>query len=161
MNSGAEYPASDDEVLRGLYGSLRAFAAVVGPREVAPDDLVHDAIVRTIGRGPLSSLDNPGAYLRRAILNAASNQRRRLGRKRRAVLRLVNETSLSAVDHYPTDLADLEALDPRARGVLYLREVEGYPYEAVAAHLGLSESNTRQIAARARAQLRLDLQEES
>lgn len=143
---------SDREILRSIYPQLRRFAAVVGPAEVAPDDLVHDALVRVMAKRSLGSLDHPIAYLRRAILSQASNERRRLGRRRKALLRLVSE--VEAVDVYPHDLGDLAALEPRVRAVLYLREVEGYGYAAIAEALGLTEANTRQTLHRAKRRLR-------
>lgn len=160
MSAQDDRSVTDEDLLRSLYAPLRAFAAVVGPREVAPDDLLHDAIVRTLRRGPLRDLDEPGPYLRRAILNEASNQRRRLGRRRAAFVRLAGGASSAARDAYPTDLSYLDRLDPRARAVVYLHDVDGYPYDHIAAELQLTEANTRQIASRARAQIRHHLQDQ-
>ena len=152
--------ASDDEaLLLAIYPSLRRFAAVVGPSEVPPDDLVHDAIVATLSRGPLSRLNDPLLYLRRTILNLAANHRRRFGRARRAAHLLVAGEA-DAADHYPSDLADLQALRPEARAVLYLQLVEGMPLPAVAATLGITHNAARQISSRARRALHRSLTEE-
>lgn len=153
-------PPSDEEILRSLYQSLRRFAAVIGPAEIGPDDLLHDAIVAVLRRHHLSSLDDPAAYLRRAMVNLASNQRRGLGRRRRAYLRAVEDRSgevgePARYDHYPHDMAILLSLEPRSRAVLYLREIEGAAYEDIAAQLGLTPSNARQIYHRALRALRL------
>lgn len=137
-----------------LYPTLRRFAAVVAPPEVAPDDLVHDALVAVLQRGPVSDLDDPGAYLRRSMLNLASNHRRRLGRNRRAMSRLSAAASSAASDHYPSDLDHLGALRPGARAVLYMQHVEGMSLRAIADVLGLGHAAVRQIAARARCVLR-------
>jgi RNA polymerase sigma-70 factor (ECF subfamily) len=144
---------TDEEVLRDVYGSVRAFAAVVAPREVAPDDLVHDAILRALRSGPLSRLDHPAAYLRRAVANEASNQRRRLGRARRAHERAAGGLEESAYDVYPTDLAHLDELDPEDRAVLFLHDVEGFSFAEIGRDLGLTEAAARQRASRARRRL--------
>jgi RNA polymerase sigma-70 factor (ECF subfamily) len=143
-----------EALLLRLYPSLRRFAAVVAPPEVAPDDLVHDALVAVLRRGPLSGLDDPGAYLRRSMLNLASNHRRRLGRARRAMSRLSADAPSAASDHYPSDLDHLGALRPEARAVLYMQHVEGMSLRAIAEALGLGHAAVRQIAARARLTLR-------
>lgn len=144
--------AGDRLLIDELYPALRRFAATVGSYDIEPDDLVQEAMARTLRTRNLSELDNPKAYLCRTIVNIASNQRRSFGRLRRALSR-VGEP-VSAVDAYPSDLDDLEALDPRARAVLYLVEVEGFPFDQVAPLVGISSANARKIAERSRRQLR-------
>lgn len=135
-----------------LYGPLRRFAAVVGPIEVDPDDLLQEAVAQVLRRRRLTQLDEPGAYLRRTMVNLASNHRRRFARRRRALGRL-SAVSRPAVDAYPSDLADLLRLTPKERAVLYLTEVEGYRYAEVGRMLGCSEAAARKRAGRARRRL--------
>lgn len=149
--------SDDRELFARLYESLRRFASVVGPIEVEPDDLVHDALVRTLQRRRLSDLDDAGAYLRAAIVNLASNQRRRLGRQRRALARVADPGTHR--DEYPSQVGYLLALSPDLRAALYLTEVEGWGSEAVGAALGCSAAAARQRVARARRQLRDALDE--
>lgn len=144
--------AGDRLVIDELYPALRRFAATVGSYDIEPDDLVQEAMVRTLRTRGLSELDNPRAYLCRTIVNIASNQRRSFGRLRRALQRAGQDAV--TIDSYPSDLDDLEALDPRARAVLYLSEVEGYPFDQVADAVGISSANARKIAERSRRQLR-------
>ena len=151
----------DEEMLRSVYGDLRRFAAVVGPREIGPDDLLHEAIVRTLRSGPLDRLDHPVAYLRRAIVNEAANARRSLGRARRARLRLAGGERGSAADVYPTDLAHFDELEPTWRAVLFLHELEGFSYAEIGEQLDLSEANARQIASRARSKVRQHIEDAS
>lgn len=143
-----------------LYPGLRRFAAVVAPPEVAPDDLVHDALVAYLRRGSAGDVSDAGAYLRRMMLNLVSNHRRRLGRARRALGRLASGAPESASDHYPSDLSHLAALRPDARPVLYMQHIEGLPTAAIAAELGLSEAAVRKISSRARRALREYLDQE-
>jgi RNA polymerase sigma-70 factor (ECF subfamily) len=135
-----------------LYHSLRRFAAVVGPIEVDPDDLLQEAVARVLRVRRLTELDEPGAYLRRAIVNLASNHRRRLAVHRQAIVRL-GSGSETASDTYPSDLADLLRLPARERAVLYLSEVEGWRYAEVGRMLGCSEAAARKRALRARRRL--------
>jgi len=149
-----------DDVLFGrLYPGLRRFAAATGPHEVDPDDLVQEAVARTLRHHRLSDLDDAGAYLRRAIVNLAANHRRGLARWRAAVPRL-GQPERGAVAQYASDLADLMRLPPATRAVLYLVEVEGRSYADAAAAIGITEEAARARAARARKRLRLDLEGE-
>jgi RNA polymerase sigma-70 factor (ECF subfamily) len=145
--------SADDRVLIDeLYPKLRRFAATVGSYDIEPDDLVQESLVRTLRNRPLSDLDNPTAYLCRAMVNIASNQRRSFGRLRRALTRLGERDATP--DTYPSDLDDLEALEPRARAVLYLVEIEGLSFDQVASAVGVSNANARKIAERSRRRLR-------
>ncbi len=149
--------ATDASVVAELYGPLRRFAAVTAPVESDPDDLVQDALERALRRGPLSSLENPRAYLFRTILNGASNQRRGSGRARRALNRLAEPDG--ALPSYPSDVSELLRIPARQRAMLFLREVEGFTYPEIAVLLGISEASVRKASQRARAQLRIDLRE--
>jgi RNA polymerase sigma-70 factor (ECF subfamily) len=141
-----------------LYGSLRRLAAVVKPVELEADDLVQEAVVQTLARGPLCEHENPGAYLRRAIVNLAANHRRKLGRQRRAFLRLAQTSEEQAT--YPSDLQDLQRLKPFERGAVYLAVVEGSSHREIAEALGCTELAARARVSRALRKLRTSLEEE-
>src|SRR5690349_8828107 len=81
-------PVDDAGLFATLYPSLRAFAAVTGSVDVEPDDLVQEAVARTLRNHHLVDLDDAGAYLRRAIVNLAANRRRSMARYRLAFARL-------------------------------------------------------------------------
>ncbi len=152
-------PAQLDEESRlfaDLYGPLRRFAAVVGPIEMEPDDLLQEAIARVLRRRRLTDLDEPGAYLRRTMVNLASNHRRSLARERRALLRF-GGSSMTEGDVYPSDLDELLGLSPRERAVLYLSEVEGYRYAEIGELLGCSAVAARKRAMKARRHLYVQL----
>jgi RNA polymerase sigma-70 factor (ECF subfamily) len=144
---------AEDEVFRPIYPQLRRFAAVVAPMDVEPEDLLQDSLVQTLRRHRLSDLDNPAAYLRRAMVNLASNHRRRSHSRWRA-LRSLAASQTDVEETYPSDLADLEWLSPRQRAVLYLAEVEGFQFNEVADLVGCSEPAARMAASRARKRLR-------
>ena len=157
--TGAGIEKSERVLIAELYPSMRRFAAVVGPVEVDPDDLVQEAFVKNLEQGSFARLDNPGAYLRRSILNLASNHRRRLGRRHRALQRVVVPESYRP--SYPSDVAELLRLSPRARAVLYLISVEGQSFAEVAEVLDCSEPAARAAASRGRRRLRALLGEEA
>lgn len=145
---------ADEErlIVAAVYTPLRRFAAVVGPREVDPDDLVQEAFLKVLRRHRLTDLDHPLAYLRQTILNIASNQRRRFSRGNRVLGRLGVDQADDPT--YPSDLADLFALSHEARAVVYLADVEGYSYRDIALMVGCSEVSARKRASRARRHLR-------
>jgi RNA polymerase sigma factor (sigma-70 family) len=146
-------------VFRELYPKLLRYASVVADPGTEADDLVQEALATTMARQRLSDLDHPQAYLRRAILNCA------IDRQRHAVtLRRYAADRQDAAPHtpsYPSDLADLDHLDPRDRAILYLVHIEGLPYSEVAELTGESAENARLRASRARRQLRRTLLEEA
>lgn len=148
-------PLDGSLLFEELYPTLRRFAAVVADLDVDPDDLVQDALAATLARHELAELQQPSAYLKRAILNTATSHRRRAARLRGLLPRLVGETV--TVDAYPSDLAVLDELDPSDRAVLYLADVEGLPQTLIAEELGLTAAAVRKRASRARRQLRQTL----
>ncbi len=143
----------DRRIVEEAYARLRHFGAVIAPAGVEGDDLLQEALVRTLRKHRLGDLDQPIAYLRRVMVNVAANQRRRAGVRARVLGRLASDVQ-PVTDSYPSDLAELEALPPRARAALYLAEIDGYPYAAIGPMLGCSEAAARKSASRARRLLR-------
>src|SRR3954470_11298011 len=112
--------ASDTEVARALYRGWRRFAAVIGPLEAEPDDLVQEALARALRRRSLSGLDDPDRYVRVVMLRLASNARRHLAVERR--WRQRHRATVSSADTYPSDVTELARLAPSVRAVLFLVE---------------------------------------
>ena len=110
-------------------------------------------------RDVLLQLDKPTAYLRRTMFNLASNHQRRMGRRRRALSRVVVPDGF--VESYPSDVTELLRLSPKARAVLYLTAVEGRSHAEVADLLGCSEVSTRTVASRSKRRLRTAFSEEA
>jgi len=147
---------SERELITSLYPALRRIAAVAGSFDVEPDDLVQEALLHTLRKGSLSDLDNPLAFLRKTIVNLASNQRRSLGRRRNALGRLLLEETKWPT--YPTDIEAILDLPPRQRAILYLVEVEDVPYVEAAEQLGITTAAARMLANRARKRARVALE---
>lgn len=142
----------DTSLVRSLYPPLHRLACVVCPPERDPRDLVQDALERALRKGPLRDLDAPLAYLRRTIVNLAANERRGLGRLRRATPSLARADSVNP--SYPSDVSDLLALPPLDRAALWLTDVEDHPSAEVADILGCRPDAARARVSRARARLR-------
>lgn len=146
----------DAELFAGLYPSLRRFAGAVSSLGVDPDDLVQEAVARTLRRGPLAALDEPATYLRRAIVNLARNQHRDRSRRER-ILRSAAPPPGAHVDSYPSDFVDLSNLSVDQRAVLFLRFVEHRDTDDIAALLDLAPDAVRARSSRAIRALRLEL----
>ncbi len=131
---------------------------MVAPWDLDPDDVLHSALVRVLRTVRLNSIEEPVAYLRRSIVNHINSELRQRGTRRAAVRRLAVPDA--AVDHYPSDLADLQRLQPVDRAILYLHDVEGFGFDQVAELFGMSASRVRMRASRARSRLRKALTEE-
>jgi DNA-directed RNA polymerase specialized sigma24 family protein len=154
-DEGDRDDASAYEIFASLYPGLRRFAAVVADADMDPDDLVQDALVATLARHDIAELRTPAAYLRQAIVHQVSNRRRRAGRLRRLLPRLLGDTSRT--DAYPSDLSMLDELSAIDRALVFLIDVERCTGDEAAAQLGLTAIAARKRVSRARAQLRSSL----
>lgn len=61
----------DEAIVVELHPALRHFAAAVRPPVVDPDDLIQEALARTVRRTSLAEMDQPLSYLRWTIMNLA------------------------------------------------------------------------------------------
>jgi DNA-directed RNA polymerase specialized sigma24 family protein len=145
---------AETEKLRELYEPLRRFAAVVGRFDVDPDDLVQNAYAKVLMRDP-GEIRDLGPYLRRMIVNLATDERRHTTRVNGLVQRL--GATEGDADAYPSDLEDLMRIPARARALLYLVEIEGQPVADAAELVGMSNSGARVALMRARRRLRTEL----
>ena len=145
------------EALRAEYEPLRLFASVIGSYDVEPDDLVQEAYAKILAKHP-SDIRELGKYLRRIIVNLATDERRRVGRAATFAPKLASDGA--SRDSYPSDLSDLLCLPARVRALLYLVEVEGQQIAPAAEAVGMSSGNARVALLRARRRLRAELSEE-
>lgn len=147
-----EIDTADRRLVEDRYEDLRRFAAVTASRDIEPDDLLQEALVRVLSQGPLSEREQPLAYVRRTIVNLAIDHARRREALRTAMGKWTGREV--SVDTYPSDLGILEELSPRARAIVYLSEIEGYGYREIAEMLDCNEAAARVGAMRARRRLR-------
>jgi RNA polymerase sigma-70 factor (ECF subfamily) len=131
------------------------------------EDIVQEAFLRLhreLGRG--ADIDSPFAWLSTVTTRLAIDHVRS-ARVRREIYvgtwlpePLLSDPAPDASQHAETAdslsmafLVVLEALNPTERAVFLLREVFEYGYDDIAAVVGKSEANCRQIAVRARRQV--------
>ena len=149
-----QWSPAETESLRELYEPLRRFAAVIGRYDVDPDDLVQNAYAKVLARNP-GDIRDLGPYLRRMIVNLATDERRRSTRTNGLVQRI--GATDGEIDCYPSDLEDLLRIQPKVRALLYLVEIEGQPVADAADLVGMSNSGARVALMRARRRLRAEL----
>ena len=149
----------DAALFAEAYPALRRLAAVVAPLDLDPDDLLQEAVARTLRAGPLHRLDHPVAYLRQTMVHLASNHNRSKGRERRANGRHEATHDADPPTDYPSDLAVLDHLDAEDRAAVYLADVERLPFDEVARILGITAVAARARTSRARRRLRTALAE--
>ena len=123
----------------------------------AAEDVVQDVFLRMMDTIKDFRGDAPfGAWLKRMTANATIDVVRRSRRfdnqdaeERIANLESGEISAESGVDAWSL----LMQLSPRARAVVILHEVEGYTHKELAGLFGQSESYSKSVLARARAQL--------
>ncbi|MEU8354656.1 SigE family RNA polymerase sigma factor [Nonomuraea sp. NPDC048882] len=128
------------------------------------EDLLQTALERTYRKWDrVARYDNPDAYVRRVIVNAAINRARR-----RAILTIIPmhsppETAIRAGDPdlFQVLMGALRALPPRQRAVIVLRYWEDLTETQTAEVLGCSVGTVKSQASKAMAKLRSALGRET
>lgn len=103
---------SDTAIVNAAYRDLRRFAAIVSPWDMDPDDVLHGALVSVLRRHRLDDLDDPVAYIQKAIVNHVRSELRRRDTRRRLARRLTTAGEEPERTVYPSGLADLMNLRP-------------------------------------------------
>jgi RNA polymerase sigma factor (sigma-70 family) len=163
---GTLVPMADAEfmtVLARELGTLRRMARVlVGDAEVA-DDLVGEAIARTLPRWRAGRVDDVGAYVRRVVVNLAARRWRRLavGRRRDHAaldwLGVAPDVPEVVVERDRT-LRAVMGLPVRRRAVVLLRFYEDLTLRQIASVLGVAEGTVKSQLSRGLEQLRAELE---
>ncbi|MEI8241024.1 MAG: sigma factor-like helix-turn-helix DNA-binding protein [Actinomycetota bacterium] len=119
------------------------------------EDLVQDAFTRVFHR--FDTLDHPGAYLRRVVVNGVYERSRREGREARRI-ELVARDVPTAVDGPTGGLADAIAQLPlNQRTAVVLRYWADLDHHAIADAMNVRPGTVRSLLSRATAQLRKDI----
>jgi RNA polymerase sigma-70 factor (sigma-E family) len=143
-----------DELYRASHaGMVRLAWLILGSRSVA-EEVVHDAFLSVHQRW--AGIDNPGGYLRRAVVNGCLRSRRRSLSERRSWSRLGEPpaTGDPAVD----SMWDaVQRLVPERRAVVVLRYWADLPHGEIAEILGCRIGTVRTRLHRALADLRKEI----
>lgn len=135
---------------------MRFASSLVGPNEAA--DLVSEVMVATLRRRSLASLENPGAYLMKAVLNRSRSRNRRMMKEQAlATAHLVDEESPAPDSLVPDVAATVAKLPVQQRAAIYLVYWEGLEPSEAAAVIGVQPGTIRRYLHLARNQLRRHL----
>lgn len=153
--------ATDDgfrEFVESRYGELVriAYALTGSPHDA--EDLVQAALVKTMGRW--RRIDDPMAYLRRAMVNQHINRWRRVSQREVVSDQPPERPTADTADRVAEREAlhaALRSLPRRTRAVVVLRYVADLTEADVAATLGLPVGTVKSHASRGLARLRLAL----
>jgi RNA polymerase sigma-70 factor (sigma-E family) len=141
-----------EEYVAARYVSLRRLAFLLCGDWAEAEDLVQTALVRCERRWSRICGDDPHAYVRRSVINAAHSWRR----QHRANLALPETLAApdAGVDSRVALLHALRDLPTQQREVLVLRYFEQLSEAEIAAQLGVPTGTVKSRAARGIASLR-------
>lgn len=163
--SSATMDVSDARLMAALgtdLARIRRMARVLLGDADAADDLVGEALARTVPRWRDGRVDDASAYLRRIVVNLASRRWRRLALARRR-----DHTALDWLPAAPDvpamvverdrTLRAVMRLPVRRRAVVLLRFYDDLPLAQIADVLAITEGTVKSQLSRALEQLRSDL----
>lgn len=148
---------------RHYQGLLRLAYALCGDPAEA-EDVVGDVLARAWPRLRGGMVDDPGAYLRRAVVNRVASWRRHRFVVRREEMRRRPQPLAADVEDQTAEhdrlWAALQGLPVAQRQVVVLRYLEDLSEAEVAATLGVASGTVKSRAARALEALRRALGED-
>ncbi len=134
--------------------AVRWAVALVGDRAVA-EELAQDALAALAPR--LDRLDNPGGYLRRAVVNRASSWHRSHAREQRRLHRAAADQPVAYTAETHEMLGALASLPYKQRVAVALRYWDDWTDEQIADALGCAPATVRVLVHRALATLRTEI----
>ncbi|MCW2542848.1 MAG: hypothetical protein JWM40_400 [Frankiales bacterium] len=141
-----------EDYVAARYTSLRRLAFLLCGDWTEAEDLVQTALVRCQRRWSRISADDPHAYVRRAVINAAHSWRRR----QRATAPLAESLAADSPDSDARValLLALRSIPSQQREVLVLRYFEQLSESEIADQLGIPAGTVKSRAARGIAALK-------
>ena len=162
--SEATQQVSFDRLVRDEHVGLLRFAYLLCGDHHRAEDAVAEALARTWPRWRSGGIDDPRAYIRRAIVNELRGRARRAGVRRRHDDRRVVAPVVRALDHDAVErdlvLEALLRLPLRQRAAVVLRFYEDRSEQETANLLGVSAGTVKTHVHRALEQLRILLEED-
>lgn len=152
------------DLVEGDLARIQRLALLLAGTGDEGRDLVAEAVARTLPRWRDGHVDDPGAYLRRIVVNLAGRRwrRRALSRDRDHYASgwwtIPEEVEATVVDRDRT-LRAMMRLPLRRRTVVVLRYYEDLPLDHIATVMGTSVGTVKSQLARALEQLRRELKE--
>ena len=140
-----------DDLYRASYGKMVRLAWLLLGSRMAAEDVVHDAFIAVHQRW--DGVDDPGAYLRTSVVNAAMRtHRRRAGE--RAALAVIGEPPPTGDPTVDSMWDAVGRLRPDRRAVVVLRYWADLPHREIARILGCATPTVRTRLHRALSDLR-------
>jgi RNA polymerase sigma-70 factor (sigma-E family) len=150
--AGPERPASFEGLYQAQYGRMLRLAYVLTDDHAVAEELVQDAFVGVYRKW--ADVEEPVAYLRRAVVNACRSHHRRRFLERRHP----PQPEQPVPAHEPDSLwPELRRLSPRRRTALLLRFYEDLSVAEVAQALGCGQQTAKSLIHRGLAQLRQEV----
>ncbi|MDE0581091.1 MAG: SigE family RNA polymerase sigma factor [bacterium] len=141
--------ASFDDLYRDEYGPMvRLARGLVDTQEIA-EEIVQDAFARVYERW--NRLDNPGGYLRTAVVNGARSELRKREVRRRIGIRPFIPPQPEDRDYL---LDALDQLPPRQKTVLVLKFYADMTEKEIAQAIGVRPGTVKSATSRGLAELR-------
>lgn len=148
----AEHALAFEALFADEYVGMVRLATLLLDDRARAEEVVQDAFARVYERW--RRIDAPGAYLRRCVVNGASDvlRRRRLERGRRSRA----EVTVAARDEYLLDA--LGRLTPRQRAAVVLRFYDGRTETEIAEIMSVKPGTVKSTLHRALVQLRAEIE---
>ncbi len=141
--------ASFDDLYRDEYGPMvRLARGLVDTQEIA-EEIVQDAFARVYERW--NRLDNPGGYLRTAVVNGARSELRKREVRRRIGIRPFIPPQPEDRDYL---LDALDQLSPRQKTILVLKFYADMTEKEIAQAMGIRPGTVKSATSRGLAELR-------
>ena len=157
-------PTSFDRLLRDEHIGLLRFAYLMCGDHHRAEDAVADALARTWPRWRHGDIDDPKAYVRRAIVNELRGRARRAGVRRRHDDRRVAAPDVRLLDHDAAERyivhSALLRLSVQQRAAVVLRFYEDRSEQQTAELMGVSPGTVKTHVHRALEQLRNILEDD-
>jgi RNA polymerase sigma factor (sigma-70 family) len=147
---------TDEQIYADHARELVRFATVLtGPS--GADDLVADAVLRAFTSPKWTDVDNPRAYLYRAVLNAAHEHERSRLRRARREQRMAAPELVETSHVRPEVLAAMGQLNPRQRAIVFFTYWQDRTSDEIAAELDITRRTVQRELAAARQILQREL----
>ncbi|MCW2601672.1 MAG: putative polymerase ECF-subfamily sigma factor [Frankiales bacterium] len=145
-------------VVRSRASLVRTATLLTAGDSHLAEDLVQTALTKLYVAWPRIRLpDGPDGYVRRILVNALIDERRRPFRQRETSHADVPDYAPSEPPHFQALLSALAGLPPGMRAAVVLRHVHDLSVADTARTLGCSEGNVKSQTARGLEQLRASL----
>jgi len=130
---------------------VRYAAVLAGP--AGADDLVADACVKAFAAPSWATVDNPRAYLYRAVLNEARQAARSGARRTARERRVAGRDRVEPAEPRPDVLASLHTLTDRQRAIVFFTYWQDRTSAEIADDLGIDQRTVQRELTAARTRL--------